>query len=302
MSLLSIFSKKQPEATSVAEALSGTMNLSSAKPKKRTESRHPDEHLMSERKRARRRLIGAVVMVLAVIIGLPMILDPEPKQSGKNILIQIPSKDLSPITLDSKEDRAEAEQLPPVPVQLSKSTVQEPIAPSSPSASSSTPSRERAADQKILTQSVKSSEKTDTNKDINNAGVKSATGLLAKKETPVKKKEAGSKNGGESARALAILDGANSFGGENTKQAKKENSKENQRIVVQIGAFATQEKVDELRDKLTSAGIKSYIQKVGTNTGDKIRVRIGPFSDKESADKARKQLEKLGLNGSLITL
>jgi len=46
------------------------------------------------RKRARRRLVGSVVLVIIAIIVLPMILERAPKQEGKEIEIIIPSENL----------------------------------------------------------------------------------------------------------------------------------------------------------------------------------------------------------------
>jgi DedD protein len=51
-----------------------------------------DEELQLK-KRARRRLVGAIVLVTAVAVVLPMVLDSEPKPSGQSINIQIPSPD-----------------------------------------------------------------------------------------------------------------------------------------------------------------------------------------------------------------
>lgn len=42
------------------------------------------------RRKARRRLIGAVALTLAVVVILPMVLDREPKISGKDIDLSIP--------------------------------------------------------------------------------------------------------------------------------------------------------------------------------------------------------------------
>jgi DedD protein len=49
--------------------------------------------VLPEKKRARRRLVGAIALVLAAVIGLPMILDSEPKPLGDDINIKIPSKE-----------------------------------------------------------------------------------------------------------------------------------------------------------------------------------------------------------------
>jgi len=51
-----------------------------------------DEELQLKR-RARRRLIGAVVLVTAIIVVLPMVLDSEPRPPSQEIKVQIPSPD-----------------------------------------------------------------------------------------------------------------------------------------------------------------------------------------------------------------
>jgi DedD protein len=45
------------------------------------------------RRKARRRLIGAVALTLAVVVILPMVLDSEPKTTGKDIDLSIPAPD-----------------------------------------------------------------------------------------------------------------------------------------------------------------------------------------------------------------
>src|ERR1039457_4571580 len=45
------------------------------------------------RRKARRRLIGAGALTLAVVVILPMVLDREPKTTGKDIDLSIPAPD-----------------------------------------------------------------------------------------------------------------------------------------------------------------------------------------------------------------
>lgn len=45
------------------------------------------------RRKARRRLIGAVALTLAVVVVLPMVLDSEPKSTGNDINLSIPDPD-----------------------------------------------------------------------------------------------------------------------------------------------------------------------------------------------------------------
>lgn len=47
------------------------------------------------RKRARRRVVGAVTLVILSVVFLPMILDSEPKQEQQEVDILIPSEDLA---------------------------------------------------------------------------------------------------------------------------------------------------------------------------------------------------------------
>jgi len=51
-----------------------------------------DEELQLKR-RARRRLLGAIVLVTAIVVVLPMVLDTEPRPVSQNITIRIPSTD-----------------------------------------------------------------------------------------------------------------------------------------------------------------------------------------------------------------
>jgi DedD protein len=52
----------------------------------------PQDALMLKR-RARRRLVGAIALVLLVVIVLPVILDQEPKPVRHDLTVQIPSQD-----------------------------------------------------------------------------------------------------------------------------------------------------------------------------------------------------------------
>src|SRR5665647_2359945 len=51
------------------------------------------EDELNLRRKARRRLIGAVALTLAVVVILPMVLDSEPKSTGNDIDLSIPDPD-----------------------------------------------------------------------------------------------------------------------------------------------------------------------------------------------------------------
>jgi DedD protein len=56
-------------------------------------ARPVSEEELQLKKRARRRLIGAIVLVCVVAVVLPMVFDSEPKRTSQEINIQIPSPD-----------------------------------------------------------------------------------------------------------------------------------------------------------------------------------------------------------------
>ncbi len=57
------------------------------------------------RKRARRRLVGAIALVVAAIVILPMLLDSKPEERSQEIDIHIPSED-SVEELEARRDES----------------------------------------------------------------------------------------------------------------------------------------------------------------------------------------------------
>ena len=81
-----------------------------------------DEELQLK-KRARRRLVGAIVLVTAVAVVLPMVLDSEPRPVSQNVNIQIPSP-------DAGEYKPRAAVAPPPPADKAAKAAAEPAAKS----------------------------------------------------------------------------------------------------------------------------------------------------------------------------
>ena len=48
------------------------------------------------KRRGRRRLVGAVALILAAVIVLPMVFDQEPRGTGSNVSVRIPGEDETP--------------------------------------------------------------------------------------------------------------------------------------------------------------------------------------------------------------
>ncbi|MBX9869503.1 MAG: hypothetical protein K2X63_06875, partial [Burkholderiaceae bacterium] len=86
------YHSRAEEETMAANANTSAGNGAGKRKAVSRKSKAPDPAL-PEKKRARRRLIGAVALALAAAIGLPIVFDSEPKNNIDAIDIQIPSKD-----------------------------------------------------------------------------------------------------------------------------------------------------------------------------------------------------------------
>jgi DedD protein len=294
MSLLSSNSKDKQEPApddgafySRAEEESNAVRKRSSKRRSSGSGNQPVDPVLPEKKRARRRLIGAVALVLAAIIGLPMVLDSEPKPVADDIAIQIPSKD-KPGAAQPPAPRTPAEARPDAAASLDpREEVIDPPAPAAPSA--------KSTDKAPVADAAKPAAKPhDTPKPAEKKTEPQARSDAAthpKTDTKTAETKTADKKSDEAARAKALLEG---------KADAKDADKKPVKLAVQVAALASQDKIDELLGKLRAGGIKAYTQKVPTDTGDRTRIRVGPFASKEEAEKMREKIIKLGLSGNIV--
>jgi len=255
------------------------------KRKQGNQSAAPVDPVLPEKKRARRRLVGALALVLAVVIGLPMVLDSEPKPLADDIAIQIPSK-----------DKHAASPLSKVSASASLDQKEEVVEASPPAVSDGdtlAAGNEKAKDDQKPSNMAKPAgvDKPPVNAPPTKVGSKSDGKPEQVAKTEHKAVPAAEKPD-DAARAKAILEGK--------ADAKELSNKKTGKFLVQVAALASEEKINELQTKLKSGGIHSYTQKIATESGDRTRIRVGPFVSKEEADQMRAKLNKLGLNGTLI--
>jgi DedD protein len=261
-----------------------------------SEAQEPLDPALPEKRRARRRLIGATALVLAAIIGLPMIFDSEPKPFSDDIAIQIPARD-APTT------RQSAPSLPTLELSPSVNTVPVVEKPSAPVTAvapikSDAPAPVAKAVVPEPVQPEKEVKKEVVTKEVTKAAPKEATKEATKESAKVASKDNAKDKAGDKAKDKANSKAANTKSPSDSKNAKS-NKELPIRYVLQVATLANKAKADEMQEKLKKAGIKSYSQKISTNAGERIRIRVGPFVNKEEADKMRARLSKLGLSGSL---
>ncbi len=90
-----------------------------------------DEELQLKR-RARRRLIGAIVLVMVIIVVLPMVLDSEPRPASQEVTVKIPSPDSSGFTSKVVPLPPDSTAAPKAPPEEAKKVAAAPSAPELP--------------------------------------------------------------------------------------------------------------------------------------------------------------------------
>lgn len=280
--------------------------------------------MLPEKKRARRRLVGAVALALAAIVALPMLLDSEPKPLATDIAINIPDKEkAAPLPVPSEQVPASAsvdsdEEIidpsaaagdepapPPATTTRAPAAVAPVPTPSATAPAAGDPPPLRTLDLEKQKPAVKPEpvkpeparkpepEKREEKKPVKVAEAKPAE-THPKAEKVVEKAEKPARQD-DAARAIAILEGKPAS--VPTPAPAAASAGPSPRYVVQVAALASQEKVKELQERLRAAGVSSFTQK----SGELIRVRVGPFS-KEEAEQVRAKLGGIGLSGSMVPL
>jgi DedD protein len=225
------------------------------------------------RKRARHRLIGAAVLVLLGVIGFPLLFDSQPRPIAVDIPIEIPDKaKVAPLGAP----QVAASQA--VPSQISGGVIEgaTPVA--------SAPAKPE----------VKPVPKAET---IMTEAKPTAKPEAKPEPKPVAVEKPAAKPS-EAAKAQALLDGKPVA----DKPAEKKPDAADGRYVVQVGAYVEVAKLREARQKVESAGFKTYTQVVGAKDAQRTRVRVGPFASKAEAQKAADKIKKLGLPAAILEL
>ena len=259
------------------------------------------------RRRAKHRLIGSAVLVLAGVIGFPLVFDTQPRPVGGDIAIEIPGKTgVKPLALPTPPTSAPS----PVVVAVPTPPAQIPIATTSrvagekvAVASSLTPEEEVIASEPVRVAANKSSAATRSEqKPILPPSVKPITKAEARAEAKAEAKADAKVSGvDEAARARALLNGT-TLPPPTAVGAASQTGDASGRFIVQVGAFAEVAKAREARLKVESAGLKTYTQVAETTAGKRIRVRVGPFSSRADADRAASKIKTLGLSASILIL
>ena len=248
------------------------------------------------KRKARRRLIGAIVLALAAAIILPLLLEKEPRPLGDDVSVQIPpvdegkfvnrltgrASDTKPLPKAELKTDPKAPSTKPAPASETagegalppKSTSPAPPAPAASTTSEPGAPRKSAveADQTALSPSAKPvpiPARAALAPDVK-SGTKPASGQ-ANPTTAVPAQAAPP----TSAAAPIKPEG----------------------LAVQLAAFADDKGANALANKLKKVGYAAYVEPVETSRGTLWRVRVGGYESRIDAEAARVKLKSEGYSG-----
>jgi DedD protein len=246
--------------------------------------------VQAARAQARRRLIGAVVLLAVGVVVFPMLFETQPRPLAKDIPIELPKRDVV---------APPAAGVPRATPAVTELPVPEPAAPASAAlAEAATPAPTQAEPSAITVPASTASAPVAAALPKQAASASSAARLpasAAKSEPPrVDPRKA------ESERARAALEGRGQAQAAATPGAASD--ARSGRFVVQVGAYTDAATLREVRAKVEKLGLKTYTQSVDTEAGKRTRVRVGPFATKQEAENASSKLKGAGLPGNVLVL
>jgi len=228
------------------------------------------------RLRARHRLIGALALVLAVSVVLPMLLDgepdaPPPVPDVLQVIPPVPSAlTEAGQTVPAQATPARESSLPavePVPLQPPPTVATPPAAVSGSSASASSVNRDRAGTPPARSD-ARPTAPPSNNRNNRRQDVRTDDGVLA----------------------LSLLEGS----APQTQPAQGQ-------VALQVLALSSDAEAQKQREQLVAAGVGNvYVQTASVNGKPTYRLRVGPFPTRQAAQAAQASLRTLGWADSFI--
>jgi DedD protein len=236
------------------------------------------------RRRARYRLAGAAILVLAGVIGFPLLFDNQPRPIAVDIPIDIPDKaKVKPLAVAPASEAkpvAAAESAVVVPEASAARAATNTVVAAASGAKESKPQPKELQKEEVIISSSKPEPGVAPAKAQDKAAAKVEDKPVAKPEVKAEAKASDKKADKPADKA------ADSAG----------------RFIVQFGAFTDSAHAHEARLKVEKTGLKTYAQIAETPDGKKFRVRVGPFDKRSDAEKAAEKIKKVGLPTAILGL
>lgn len=240
-----------------------------------------NDELLALKKRARRRLVGAVALVLISMIVLWNVLDSEPRAARQNVNAQ------------GVEIISDAPQLGPAPGNGAPAAT-----PASPlAAAPAMPVPQPPAAVVVEAPEAARSVTPETRKP---AAPEPRTNVGSRADSPPPEKPA--KHDKPKAEpkpepVKPLPKPAEPREKEPVNKPVDTRSDDGKSHVIQVAALADADKAKALVAKLAGNGVKAYTEQKGEVT----RVRVGPFSTREQAEKTLSKIQSAGASGMIIS-
>ncbi|GAB2881916.1 SPOR domain-containing protein [Paraburkholderia jirisanensis] len=274
---------------------------------------------LPEKQRARRRLVGAIALVVAAVVILPMVLDSHPKPVTDDISIDIPSRPVSRARVQNPED-TQAGVAPDNPAAPENATGASNLVPAAPptAAAAQAPGRsgtapqaagaqqaDTAAAQRSTSGTSGKTQQQAATASANNAATSTMSATPATKP-PVKNSSAANTAANTpqnpSAAASSRSSTTSSPSAQSTAAAAQTEPATpaavppGSRFAVQLGSFPDDSSARAWESKLKAAGVPAYTEKRKQTDGSvRTLLRAGPFADRSAASAAIAKVREAGL-------
>ncbi|WP_175686303.1 SPOR domain-containing protein [Burkholderia anthina] len=241
---------------------------------RRTERPESDALLLDptlpEKQRARRRLVGAIALVVAAVIVLPMVLDSHPKPVTDDIAIDIPNRPAHQAVAAGDDDASD---------------VQAGVAQDEP------PASDIAAVAAAPAPAAK-----DTAKPAAKPAASTTTTAGVTPPKPAAKPAAPAAKPAAPKPAPAAVANADTNAAPDSGDASSPASPAGARFAVQLGSFKDDATARSWATKLKSAGVPAYVEHRKQADGSTATLlRAGPFADRAAASAAIAKVREAGL-------
>ncbi|SDI44208.1 SPOR domain-containing protein [Paraburkholderia phenazinium] len=258
---------------------------------RRTERPDADAMLLDptlpEKQRARRRLVGAIAMVVAAVVILPMVLDSHPKPVTDDISIDIPNRPAPKAAADDEDTQAGVAPDNPAPdsALAASGVVPAPAAPATANAMSQQQGTTTAP-----AQAGSKSNKSPAPAMAANTAPAAPTQPPAPAK-PVKVTPAPTQSAANTSATSNNTDAAAADADSGTPA-----SPPGSRFAVQLGSFPDDASAKSWAAKLKAAGVPAYTERRKQADGTThTLLRAGPFADRAAASAAIAKVREAGL-------
>jgi DedD protein len=244
----------------------------------------PVDAVQAARTAARRRLVGAAILLAIGVIGFPMLFETQPRPLSPQLPI-VTAQGEAPARAAPAPSRATAPATATAPVAATT-----PAVPATPA-----PAAEPASPAVVAAHAAASSTSAHSAGSTARPAAASQASPAAQASPAVQ--PAASRPAPRATEAAAPSPPAAQAAAPAASPAAGEG-----RYVVQVGAYSDPGTLRETRQRVEKLGLKTYTQVIEADSGKRTRVRVGPFASRAEAQAAAAKLKAAGLPANLLTL